>query len=77
MKKKKKSVTPCHHANGFVRLTSHGTVTIHASILLRQQWISRYSDWATGWMIGVLGFDFLRRLGIFLFTTASSCDVWV
>jgi hypothetical protein len=27
--------------------------------------------WATGWTIGVLGFDSWRRLGIFLFTTAS------
>jgi hypothetical protein len=27
--------------------------------------------WATGWTIGVLGFDSLRGLGIFLFTTAS------
>jgi hypothetical protein len=27
--------------------------------------------WATGWTIGVLGFDFRRTLGIFLFTTAS------
>jgi hypothetical protein len=27
--------------------------------------------WATGWTIGVLGFDSRRRLGIFLFTTAS------
>jgi hypothetical protein len=26
---------------------------------------------ATGWTIGVLGFDFRRRLGNFLFTTAS------
>jgi hypothetical protein len=26
---------------------------------------------ATGWMIGVLGFDFPQGLGIFLFTTAS------
>jgi hypothetical protein len=26
--------------------------------------------WATGWMIGVLGFDSRWRLGIFLFTTA-------
>jgi hypothetical protein len=26
--------------------------------------------WATGWTIGVLGFDSRRRLGIFLFTTA-------
>jgi hypothetical protein len=27
--------------------------------------------WATGWTIGVLGFDFRWGLGIFLFTTAS------
>jgi hypothetical protein len=27
--------------------------------------------WATGWTIGVLGFDFRRGLGIFHFTTAS------
>jgi hypothetical protein len=27
--------------------------------------------WATGWMIGVLGFDSRRGLWIFLFTTAS------
>jgi hypothetical protein len=28
-------------------------------------------SWATGWTIGVLGFDFCRGLGILLFTTAS------
>jgi hypothetical protein len=27
--------------------------------------------WARGWTIGVLGFDSRRRMGIFLFTTAS------
>jgi hypothetical protein len=27
--------------------------------------------WATGWTIGVLGFDSRRGLGIFLFATAS------
>jgi hypothetical protein len=27
--------------------------------------------WATDWTIGVLGFDSRRRLGVFLFTTAS------
>jgi hypothetical protein len=35
---------------------------------------SKYSPqyhWATGWTIGVLGFDFRRGLGIFLYTTAS------
>jgi len=30
-----------------------------------------FTRWATDWMIGVLGFDSWRRLGIFLFTTAS------
>jgi hypothetical protein len=30
-----------------------------------------YHVWATGWKIGVLGFDSRRGLGIFLFTTAS------
>jgi hypothetical protein len=28
-------------------------------------------SWATGWTIGVLGFDSRQGLGIFLFTTAS------
>jgi hypothetical protein len=28
-------------------------------------------SWATGWTIGVLGFDSPRRLGTFLFTSAS------
>jgi hypothetical protein len=28
--------------------------------------------WATGWTIGVLGFDSRRGLGIFLFTTVST-----
>jgi hypothetical protein len=27
--------------------------------------------WAAGWTIGVLGFEFRRELGIFLFTTTS------
>jgi hypothetical protein len=31
--------------------------------------------WATGWKIGVLGFDSRRGLGIFLFTTASRTDL--
>jgi hypothetical protein len=31
--------------------------------------------WATGWTIGVLGFDSRRGLGIFLFTTASRTAV--
>jgi hypothetical protein len=35
------------------------------------KYLSRYSDWATGWTIGVIGFDSQRGLGIFLFTTAS------
>jgi len=31
---------------------------------------------STGWAIGVLGFDSLRELGIFLFTTASRTALW-
>jgi hypothetical protein len=35
-------------------------------------WIPRsVQRWATGWTIGILGFDSRRELGIFLFTTAS------
>jgi hypothetical protein len=36
------------------------------------QWVSR---WATGWMIGALGFDSPWGLGIFLSTTASTTDL--
>jgi hypothetical protein len=32
---------------------------------------SFHCRWATGWTIWILGFDSRRRLGIFLFTTAS------
>jgi hypothetical protein len=32
---------------------------------------NKLSSWATGWTIGVLGFDSQREVGIFLFTTAS------
>jgi hypothetical protein len=35
---------------------------------LRAQSVQR---WATGWTIGILGFDSRQRLGIFLFTTVS------
>jgi hypothetical protein len=55
-------------------------VTIHTEL----QWQSRETgvsktcsgtifgrDWATGWTIGILRFDFRRRLGIFIFTIAS------
>jgi hypothetical protein len=38
------------------------------SISTKDQSIKR---WATGWTIGVLGFDSRRGLGIFLFTNAS------
>jgi hypothetical protein len=32
---------------------------------------AKLSSWATGWTIGVLGFDSRQGLGIFFFTTAS------
>jgi hypothetical protein len=34
--------------------------------------LSLLQRWATGWTIGVLGLDFWRGLGIFLFATAST-----
>jgi hypothetical protein len=40
---------------------------LHFPVRLRQS----VQRWATGWPIGVLGFDSLRSLGIFFFTTAS------
>jgi hypothetical protein len=40
-------------------------------IKLHLKYRSRYSDWAMGWMIGVLGFDSQWGLENFLFTTAS------
>jgi hypothetical protein len=40
------------------------------SSLIRLHFIHYYC-WATGWAIGVLGFDSRRGLGIFLFTNAS------
>jgi hypothetical protein len=42
--------------------------TIPGVAFRRPQSVQR---WATGWTIGVLGFDSLRGLGIFLFTTVS------
>jgi hypothetical protein len=39
--------------------------------LARRKNPSRCSDWATGRTIGVLGFDSLQGLGIFIFTSAS------
>jgi hypothetical protein len=35
------------------------------------QFYNFLSTWATGWTIGVVGFDSRRELGILLFTTAS------
>jgi hypothetical protein len=39
--------------------------------LQRTKYGNRFLYVATGWAIGVLGFDSRRGLGIFLFTTAS------
>jgi hypothetical protein len=45
---------------------------LHPHVVGIRQSVKR---WATGWTIGVLGFDFRRGLGIFLFTTASRTAV--
>jgi hypothetical protein len=41
------------------------------NFIMRAMIAQSVKRWATGWTIGVLGFDSLRGLGIFLFTTAS------
>jgi hypothetical protein len=41
-------------------------------IMFRAVIAQSVSRWAKGWMIGVLGFDYRRGLGIFLITTAVS-----
>jgi hypothetical protein len=43
---------------------------------LKAMIVQAVQRWATGWTIGVLGFDSWRGLGIFLFTTASRTDLW-
>jgi hypothetical protein len=55
----------CFHVQGNIDLWNVG--------ILPQ--LSRYSDEATSCMVGVLGFDSRRGLGIFLFTTASRADL--
>jgi hypothetical protein len=42
-----------------------------SQILTHGYYLQHSNIWATGWMIGVLGFDSRWGLGIFLFTTAS------
>jgi hypothetical protein len=44
---------------------------IFQRVLERKQLLQSLHIWATGWTIGVLGFDSRQWLGIFLFTTAS------
>jgi hypothetical protein len=46
-------------------------VPVNFEILLKESKKIEAFPWATGWTIGVLGFDSRRWLGIFLFTTAS------
>jgi hypothetical protein len=48
-------------------LPTNSSAKLRYEILLNQS----VQSWATGWTIGVLGFDSRRGLGIFLFNTAS------
>jgi hypothetical protein len=47
------------------------TIKINLKEVERAVIAQSVQHWATGWTIGVLGFDSRRGLGIFLFTTAS------
>jgi hypothetical protein len=48
-----------------------GRTSTGSQVTTKLQLIFSVKRWATGWTIGVLGFDPQRGLGIFLFTTAS------
>jgi hypothetical protein len=71
-----KSVTihPKSNPRQFSRMlyfgTHHRAANSH-EICTMSKYTFHISTWATDWTIGVLGFDSRRRLGIFLFTTAS------
>jgi hypothetical protein len=48
------------------------SLLLFLSLSLRAVIAQSVQRWATGWIIGILGFDSRRGLGIFLFTTAMS-----
>jgi hypothetical protein len=65
-------IVELHYAHRGVRDCLTGKKLPFASLLVIQSsQLSRYSDWATGWTIGVLGINSRRGMGIFLFTIAS------
>jgi hypothetical protein len=51
-------------------------ICVCVSQLIRAVIAQSVQRWAMGWTVGVLGFDFRRGLGIFLFTTASRTALW-
>jgi hypothetical protein len=53
----------------FMHISKKYCLNIHNLVLLIISAVIR--RWATGWTVGVLGFDSRWRLGIFLFATAS------
>jgi hypothetical protein len=62
-------ISQLHHAF----YMSNFTILHFITLLLSGEEYNNFikmSTWATGWTIGVLGFDSRRGLGIFLFTTA-------
>jgi hypothetical protein len=60
-------VAPCSAVNRYQRFGGLCCLYLQGSL---QPYTLRFR-WAMGWMIGALGFESRRRLGIFLFTTAS------
>jgi hypothetical protein len=68
------SVLVCRELLGIVHgvhLFVHCLISPWYSDLYDQELAQSVWHWATGWTMGVLGFDSRRELGIFLFTTAS------
>jgi hypothetical protein len=56
---------------GKCQLVSEMYSNVSAFRIHYHYFIQSVQRWATGWMIGVLGFDSRWGLGIFLFTTVS------
>jgi hypothetical protein len=47
-------------------------LSVHTPFLICSVIAQLVKRWATGWTIGILGFNTRRGLGIFIFTTAST-----
>jgi hypothetical protein len=57
--------------NSLIYIVFCYNILVISSFILRAVMAQSVYRWATGWMIGVLGFESRQGLGSFLFTTAS------